>query len=118
MDRARHVIWPNQKNLYFSVIVINNKPILSSMLAAGVVLDTFAGEAGEGEPRRLSGDEATKAFVAIEFLSQITNTLTRIRNVRTYVHGITILQTMIFQYKRCCSKNVILFIIQKKIVLD
>ena len=23
-------------------------------------------------------------------------------------------QTMIFQYKRCCSKNVILFIIQKK----
>ena len=24
-------------------------------------------------------------------------------------------QTMIFQYKRCCSKNVILFIIQKKI---
>ena len=87
MDRARHVIWPNQKNLYFSVIVINNKPILSSMLAAGVVQDTFAGEAGEGEPRRLSGDEATKAFVAIEFLSQITNTLTRIRNVRTYVHG-------------------------------
>ena len=26
-------------------------------------------------------------------------------------------QTMIFQYKRCCSKNVILFIIPKKIFL-
>ena len=29
------------------VIVINNEPILSSMLAAGIVQDTFAGEAGE-----------------------------------------------------------------------
>ena len=28
---------------------VNNEPILSSMLAAGIVLDTFAGEAGEGE---------------------------------------------------------------------
>ena len=36
MGRARHVIWPNQ-------IVI-----LSSILAAGIVQDTFAGEAGEG----------------------------------------------------------------------
>ena len=31
------------------VIVINNEPILSSMLAAGIVQETFAGEAGEGD---------------------------------------------------------------------
>ena len=31
------------------VRVINNEPILSSMLAAGIVQDTFAGEGGEGE---------------------------------------------------------------------
>ena len=30
------------------VIVINNEPILSSMLAAGIVQDTFAEKAGEG----------------------------------------------------------------------
>ena len=30
------------------VIVINNEPILSSMLAAGIVQDTFAGEPGAG----------------------------------------------------------------------
>ena len=29
------------------IIVINNEPILSSILAAGIVQDTFAGEAGE-----------------------------------------------------------------------
>ena len=52
MGRARHVIWPNQKNLYFSIIVI-----LSSVLAAGMVQDTFAGEAGEGERGRRSGDD-------------------------------------------------------------
>ena len=51
MGRAWHAIWPNQKNLYL-VIVINNEPILSSMLVAGVVQDTFAGEAGEGERGR------------------------------------------------------------------
>ena len=39
--------------LYF---FINNKPILiSSMLAAGIVQDTFVGEAGEGE----GGEEET-----------------------------------------------------------
>ena len=54
------------------LVVVNKEPFLSSMLAAGIVQDTFAGEAGEG-------------FVAIEFLSQITNTHTCIRNVRTYV---------------------------------
>ena len=39
------------------VIVINNEPILSSMLAAGIVQDTFAGKAGEGERGRRSGDD-------------------------------------------------------------
>ena len=38
------------------VIVINNEPILSSMLAVGIVQDTFAGEPGEGERGRRSGD--------------------------------------------------------------
>ena len=65
------------------------------MLAAGIVQDTFAGEAGEGE--RGGEVETTEGyfyhpvgnssrFVAIEFLSQITNTRTCIRNVRTYVY--------------------------------
>ena len=31
--------------------------ILSSTLAAGIVLDSFAGEAGEGERGRRSGDD-------------------------------------------------------------
>ena len=35
-------------------MVTNNKPILSFMLAAGIVQDTFAGEAGEGERGRRS----------------------------------------------------------------
>ena len=34
------------------VIVINNEPIM----AAGIVQDTFAGKAGEGERGRRSGD--------------------------------------------------------------
>ena len=78
------------------VIVINNEPILSSMLAAGIVEDTFAGKAGEGERGRRSGDDwrllsttlagNSSRFVAIEFLSQITNARTLIRNIRTYVY--------------------------------
>ena len=74
------------------IIVINNEPILSSMLAAGIVQDTFAGEAGEGERGRRSRDDwrlllpPGPDFVAIEFLSQITNTRTCIRNVRTYTY--------------------------------
>ena len=39
------------------LVVINNEPILCSMLAAGIVQDTFAGEAGEGERGRRSGDD-------------------------------------------------------------
>ena len=38
-------------------IVTNNKPILCSILAAGIVQDMFAGEAGEGERGRQSGDD-------------------------------------------------------------
>ena len=65
------------------------------MLAAGIVQDTFAGEVGEG--KRGGEVETTggyfyhpagnsSCFVAIEFLSQITNTRMRIRNVRTYIY--------------------------------
>ena len=39
------------------VIVINNEPILSSMLAAGIVQDTFAGKAGEVARGRRIGDD-------------------------------------------------------------
>ena len=65
------------------------------MLAAGIVQDTSAGEAGKGERGRRSGGlEATSTTragnssrsVAIEYLSQITNMRTRIRNVRTYIY--------------------------------
>ena len=38
MGRARHVIWPNQNKLHLVIV------ILSSILAAGIVQDTFAGE--------------------------------------------------------------------------
>ena len=34
------------------ILLTNNEPILTSTLAAGIVQDTFAGEAGEGK-----GDE-------------------------------------------------------------
>ena len=53
MGRARHVIWPNQETC---ILIIVNQ----SMLAAGIVQDTFAGEAGEageGELGRRSGDD-------------------------------------------------------------
>ena len=40
------------------VIVTNNETILSSMLAGGIVVqDMLAGEAGEGERWRRSGDD-------------------------------------------------------------
>ena len=56
MGRAPHVIWPNKKTCIL-VMVINNELILSSMLAAGIVQDTFAGKAGEGKRGRRSGDD-------------------------------------------------------------
>ena len=89
MGRARHVIWPNQKNLYFS----NNEPILSSMPAAGIVQDTLLEKlekaSAGGEVETTEATSTTRAgnssrFVA--FLSQITNTRTRFRNVCTYVY--------------------------------
>ena len=62
------------------------------MLAVGRVQDTFAGEAREGVE---GGEDETgtstaqagnsSRFVAIEYLSQITDTSMRIRHVRTYV---------------------------------
>ena len=33
---------------FYLIILINNEPILTSTLAAGIVQDTFVGEAGEG----------------------------------------------------------------------
>ena len=68
--------------------------ILSSILAAGIVQDTFAGEklekasaGGEVEATSTARAGNSSCFVlAIEFLSQITNTRTRIRNVRTYIY--------------------------------
>ena len=67
------------------------------MLAGGIVQDTFAGEDGEsagGEVETTGGyfyhpAGNSSRFVAIEFLSQITNKRTRIRNVRTYVRMYT-----------------------------
>ena len=52
MGRARHVICGLTKKTCILVIVIP-----SSILAAGIVQDTFAGEAGEGEHGRRSGDD-------------------------------------------------------------
>ena len=50
--------------LYF---LINNKPILvHSMLAAGIVQDTFAGEAVEGE------EETTGGYFYWHFTAQAT----------------------------------------------
>ena len=97
MGRAQHVFLLNQKKT--CILVIVNEPILSSMLAAGIVQDMFAREAGEGERGRRSGDDwrlllppgqeilpISSHFVAIEFLSQITNTRIRIRNAHTYTY--------------------------------
>ena len=54
MGRARHVIWSNQKSLYFSYSYTVK---LTSILAAGIVQNTFAGEAGEGKRGRRSRDD-------------------------------------------------------------
>ena len=64
------------------------------MLAAGIVqirlLKKLEKRAREAKWRRLEATSTARArnssrFVAIEFLSQITNTRMRIRNIRTYV---------------------------------
>ena len=63
MGRARHVFCLTKKTC-----IVVNEPILSSMLAAGIVQDMFAGEAREGECGRRSGDDwrllLPQAFVA------------------------------------------------------
>ena len=64
------------------------------MLAAGIVLDTFAGEAGVGEggEEEMTGGYfyrylyCSGPFLSTEFLSQHTNMRMRIRNVRTYTY--------------------------------
>ena len=67
MGRVRHVLWPNKKTCIL-VIVINNEPILCSMLAAGILQDTFAGyvcwrswrrRAREAKWRRLEATSTT-----------------------------------------------------------
>ena len=76
----------------------NNRTILASTLAAGVLLDMFAGEAGEGEEL----EEETTAgyfyrylycsgmkfvrFLALEFISQNTNTRMYTRNIHMYIY--------------------------------
>ena len=44
-------------HLMGTIFLVNNETILSSMQAVGIVQDTFAGEAGEGERERRSGNE-------------------------------------------------------------
>ena len=44
-----YVIWPNKKKTKKKNNTFNNETTLTSMLVAGIVLDTFSGEAGEGE---------------------------------------------------------------------
>ena len=70
------------KKTCISVIVI-----LSSTLAAGIVQDSLLEKASAGGAATRIGNSSH--FLAIEFLSQITNTRTRIRNVRTYVRVYT-----------------------------
>ena len=41
--------------IFLVSISTSNEPILSSMLAAGIVQDTFAGVAGEGEVETTGG---------------------------------------------------------------
>ena len=84
--------------IFLKVEFYNNEPILTSTLAAGIVQDTFAREAGEDE----GGEEETTGgyfyryfycsgwkffrFLGLEFLSQNTNPRMCIRNVRTYTY--------------------------------
>ena len=77
--------------------------ILSSTLAAGIVQDslleklekTSAGCEVETTGGYFCGRIGNSSrFLAIEFLSQITNTRTRIRNVRTYVRIYTLYENL------------------------
>ena len=73
-------------------LVINNEPILSSMLAAGIVqvrLLEKLGKVSEGGEVEMTGGyfyHPAPKFFPFEFLSQITNTRMRIRNVCTYTY--------------------------------
>ena len=49
-----YVVWPKSK-LYYLIIRINNEPILTSTLAAGIVQHTLVRESGEDE----GGEEET-----------------------------------------------------------
>ena len=95
------------KFFVFLIILINNESLLTSMLAAGIVHDTFAGKAGEvegGEEEKTGGyfycyfyQSGWKFFhfLALEFLSQNTNTCMLFRNVRTCTHIHTYIHTYI-----------------------
>ena len=73
---------------------LNNEPLLTSTLAAGIVQDTFDGEAGEceGGEEEKTGDYSYRYLYQIRleipehltFLSQNINTCMRIRNRHTY----------------------------------
>ena len=76
---TRRASSPNKKMWYF----LNNKPILiRSMLAGGIVQDTFAGEAGEGERRRLEAT-STAIFTAQAIKSSVSYILNFIRKTLT-----------------------------------
>ena len=84
------VICPNQNNLYFS----NSYTEFHTgwWHSAGYVYwRSWRRRVWEEKWRRLEATSTTRSgnssrFIAIEFLSHITNTRTRIRNVRTYIH--------------------------------
>ena len=97
MGEHTYVIWSkpkNKKSCIIIIIFINNEPILTSTLAAGIVQDMFAREAGEGEggEEEMTGGYFYRSswkfflFLALEYLSQNTNTRMRIRNVGTYTY--------------------------------
>ena len=73
----------------------NNEPILTSMLAAGIVLDMFAGKAEKARKSKRRRLEATSTlplrleilpFLSTRILSQNTNMCICIRNVCKYTY--------------------------------
>ena len=66
------------------------KKKVDSTLAADIVPNVFAGEGEEGEEETIGGlyHSGWKFFryLALEFLSQNTNTRMRIRNIRMYTY--------------------------------